>query len=158
MYYLWIDPWVRKLWYAVIDSNMWIVDAWILLNEKKNLKREDNYDRMIDIQNFFEDLLQKYSIQSVGIEKLFFTKFNQWNAEFVYWIRWSLIILLRKYNIKINEYTPIELKKNITGNWKAEKILVQNYIKKIFWLKNLPEYDDAADALWLAYLAKINSK
>ncbi|MEF2175486.1 MAG: crossover junction endodeoxyribonuclease RuvC [Candidatus Absconditabacteria bacterium] len=64
---------------------------------------------------------------------------------------------MKRNNIIVNEFSPIELKKNITGNGNAEKVLVQSYIKKIFNLKNLPEYDDAADALGLAYLSKINS-
>ena len=56
-------------------------------------------------------------------------------------------------NIQIHEYTPIQLKKNITGNGKASKDLVKNCIKKIFGLEEAPEYDDAADALGLAYIA-----
>lgn len=158
MIYLWIDPWVRKLWYALINSDNSIVEAWILLNDKKDVIRSDYFDRMLDIQLFFEDLLVKHKIHSVWIEKLFFTKSNQWNAEFVYWLRGSLLVLLKRNNINIVEFTPIELKKNITWNWKADKSLVQTYIKRIFNLKNIPEYDDAADALWLAYLAKFNSK
>jgi Holliday junction resolvasome RuvABC endonuclease subunit len=50
----------------------------------------------------------------VSIEKLFFTKFNQSNAEFVYGIRGALIMLFLKNKIKVKEFTPIELKKAIT--------------------------------------------
>ena len=57
-----------------------------------------------------------------------------------------------KNNIKIKEYTPIELKKFITGNGKAEKILVQKCIMKLYGLKEFPEFNDAADALALAYI------
>lgn len=110
---------------------------------------------MKEIINFFEDLLNTYGndIISAGVEQLFFTKFNQNNAEFVYGIRGALIILLQQYNIAYQEYTPIQLKKMITGNGKAQKQLVQNVIMKIYSLQSLPAYDDAADALGLAYLA-----
>jgi len=87
------------------------------------------------------------------MEKLFFTKFKQNNAEFVYGIRGILLAMALKYWIKIKEFTPIELKKYITGNGKAEKILIQKTIMKLYKLQELPEYNDAADALGLAYLA-----
>jgi Holliday junction resolvasome RuvABC endonuclease subunit len=37
--------------------------------------------------DFFEDLIEKYEVQCVAMEKLFFTEYNQSNAEFVYAIR-----------------------------------------------------------------------
>lgn len=89
---------------------------------------------MLKIFTFFSDFLEKHgsSIKHAGIEQLFFTKFNQKNAEFVYGIRGALILLLKQHNISFTEYTPIELKKRITGNGKAQKILVQTMIMKIF--------------------------
>ena len=81
------------------------------------------------------------------MEKLFFTKFNQNNVDFVYGIRAILITLCIKHSITIKEVTPIELKKFITGNGKAEKNLVQNSIMKLYNLKDFPEFNDAADAL-----------
>lgn len=153
MYILWIDPWVRKLGYALIQQDLSIVDAGILLIEDKNT-RKWNYERIISIYDYFDKFTDQYKIKNVGIEKLFFTKFNQANAEFVYGIRWALIMLFMKKGINIYEYTPLEIKKNITWNWKAEKILVQNFIQKIYWLQDLPEYNDSADALGLAYLVR----
>ncbi|MBP6910928.1 crossover junction endodeoxyribonuclease RuvC [Patescibacteria group bacterium] len=52
----------------------------------------------------------------------------------------------------MKEYSPIELKKYITGNGKADKMFVQRMIMKIYKLEELPEYNDAADALGLAYI------
>ena len=152
---LWIDPGVRKLWYALVEtgSTLKIVDSGILLLEKKNPTREDQFMRIKEIYEYFETVFKTYAIDTVSIEKLFFTKFNQNNAEFVYGIRWALLLLCLKNNIKIKEFTPIELKKFITGNGKAEKMLVQKCIMKLYWLKDIPEFNDAADALGLAYIA-----
>lgn len=152
---LWIDPWVRKLWYALITDELKIIDSGILLQKKESPSREDQFNRIIEISNFFEELFSNYKnkIEIVCMEKLFFTKYNQNNAEFVFWIRWVLLAMALKNNTKIKEFTPIELKKYITGNWKAEKMLVQKMTMKLFKLHELPEYNDAADALGLAYLA-----
>lgn len=153
--YLWIDPWVRKLWYALINDDLSIIDAWILLQEKKSPTREDQFQRANQIFDFFENLLEKYQIEKVAMEKLFFTTYNQNNAEFVYAIRWALMMLFLRKNVHVLEFTPIELKKFITWNGKADKILVQKTIMRFYSLQDIPEYNDAADALWLAYLAKI---
>lgn len=150
---LWIDPWVRKLWYAFITDELKIVDSGILLQKQVVPTREDQFERMIQISNFFEELFEKYKIQTVAMEKLFFTKYNQNNAEFVFGIRAILITMAMKQWSHIREFTPIELKKYITGNGKAEKLLVQKMIMKLYRLQELPEYNDAADALGLAYLA-----
>lgn len=147
-----IDPWVRKLWYALINKDLSIVDSGILLSEIKSPTRMDQFERMREIEEYFTKLCKKYKIQTMCMEKLFFTKFNQNNAEFVYGIRAILITLCLKYKITIKEYTPIELKKFITGNGKAEKKLVQNCIMKLYRLKEFPEFNDAADALALAYI------
>lgn len=153
--FLWIDPWVRKLGYALIDNDLTIVDAWILLQKKESPTREDQFDRANQILEFFENLLKKYPIEKIAMEKLFFTSYNQSNAEFVYAIRWALMMLFLRKNIPVLEYTPIELKKFITWNWKADKMLVQRTIARFYNLQDIPEYNDAADALGFAYLAKI---
>lgn len=113
----------------------------------------DQFERMREIEEYFSKLIKKYKIQTMCMEKLFFTKFNQNNAEFVFGIRAILIALCLKHDITIKEYTPIQLKKCITGNGKAEKQLVQKCIMKLYNLKEFPEFNDAADALALAYIA-----
>jgi crossover junction endodeoxyribonuclease RuvC len=87
------------------------------------------------------------------MEKYFITTFNLKNAEFIYGMRWVVLTLALKNNIQIEEYTPIELKKRVTGNGRADKKLVQKFVTKLFWLKDTPEFHDTADALWLAFIA-----
>jgi len=84
------------------------------LQDQKSPTREDQFNRIKEIYDFFEKLIEEYKIRVVSIEKLFFTKFNQSNAEFVYGIRGALIMLFLKHKITVKEYTPIELKKAIT--------------------------------------------
>ncbi|MDD3263001.1 MAG: crossover junction endodeoxyribonuclease RuvC [Candidatus Absconditabacteria bacterium] len=148
-----IDPGVRKLGYALIQTDLTIVDAGILLQDQKSPTREDQFTRIIQIYNFFEKIIKKYKIQAIAMEQLFFTKFNQNNAEFVYGLRGALMMLFLKNNLKIKEITPIEVKKYITGTGKADKRLVQHMVMKIFGLQKMPEYNDAADALAMAYIA-----
>lgn len=139
----------------MITDDLKIIDAGILLQEKKSPTRQDQFERVVQMYDFFEKLIIEYQITCVSMEKLFFTSYNQNNAEFVYAIRGALMMLFLKNNITVQEYTPIELKKYITGNGKADKMLVQKTIMRFFKLVDVPEFNDAADALGLAYLAKI---
>lgn len=151
--FLWVDPGVRKCGYALIDKDLRIVDAGIILQDKKNVTREDNIERMGKLFSFFSDLFAQHDIASVSVEKIYFTHRNQANAEFVYGMRGAILSLVYAKNIALLEYTPLELKRAITGKGSAAKQLMQTMIQRLFSLHNMPDYDDAADALWLAYLA-----
>jgi crossover junction endodeoxyribonuclease RuvC len=63
-------------------------------------------------------------------------------------------MLFVKNKIAVKEFTPIQLKKAITWNGRADKIFVQKFIMKLYWLKDMPKYNDTADALGLAYMIK----
>lgn len=82
-----IDPGVRKLGYALVKDDMQILDAGILLQDKKSPTRIDQFERMQKIYEFFSQMLTEVDIDCCVIEKLFFTDMNQTNAEFVYGIR-----------------------------------------------------------------------
>jgi crossover junction endodeoxyribonuclease RuvC len=60
--------------------------------------------------------------------------------------------------LEIQEYTPLQVKKAITWNGKANKIQLQNAIKIFFRLDSIPKPDDAADAIGLAYMGALNSR
>jgi len=147
-----IDPGIKKLWYALIQTDLKIIDAGILELEQKKFDRVEQYHRMLEIHDFFQELIKNNKIQKIIMEKYFITSFNLKNAEFIYGMRWVILTLALKNNIQIEEYTPIELKKRITWNWKADKQLVQKFVTKYFHLKDTPEFHDTADALGLALL------
>ena len=152
MYFLWVDPWIRKLWFSVIDDNKQIFELWALINEIDGW-REDNARRIFDIWDFFDKILDKYEINWVCIEKLFFTKFNQANAEFVFGVRWMLLAKFYSKKINIIELSPKEIKKYITGSGAAWKKSMQKTTQKLFNLAEIPKPHDAADALAMSYIA-----
>jgi len=156
-----IDPGIRKLGFAIIKKDLSIVEAGIVKLElqwnTKEEKRLEQYQRMLDIYNFFKGILEQYpEISVISMEKYFFTNFNKGNAEFVFGMRGVVLMLATSLGKEIREYTPIQLKKNVTGNGKASKKTMQRVVSKIFKLQEAPEYDDAADALWLCLLGATN--
>jgi crossover junction endodeoxyribonuclease RuvC len=155
MLILWIDPWTTTTWYALIkkeNNNFTIIDYWVF----KTTPKIPLSEKILEIWTDINALLDKYKPTIVSVEKLFFqTNLKTWID--VAQARWVIIYKIMKKNIKLLEYTPLQVKKAITWNWKANKLQLQNAIKMIFKLESIPKPDDAADAIWLAYMWWLNS-
>lgn len=150
MIVIWIDPWTTTIWYSIIEKK-WtkktLIDYWVISTIAKiSLEK-----KIIEIAKDIEQIIDKYKPDRVVIEKLFFTN-NVKTWIDVSHVRWVIIYLFAKHNIQILEYTPLELKSAICSNWKADKLQLQKAIKIFFDLDEIPKPDDAADAIWLAYM------
>jgi crossover junction endodeoxyribonuclease RuvC len=53
-------------------------------------------------------------------------------------------------NIDLFEYTPLQVKQGVVGYGRAKKKQVQEMVKMLLNLKEIPKPDDAADALAVA--------
>ncbi|MGL4904018.1 MAG: crossover junction endodeoxyribonuclease RuvC, partial [Cetobacterium sp.] len=70
--------------------------------------------------------------------------------------RGVIILAGKRKNLKIESYTPLQVKMGITGYGKADKKQVQLMVQKILKLDEIPKPDDAADAIAVA-ITHINS-
>ena len=91
------------------------------------------------------------------MERLFFLR-NVTNGIDVAQARWVIVYTLATHGIPIVEYTPLQVKAGIAGNWFAKKPQVQQALKMLLWLSEIPKPDDAADALAIAYLTSLKIK
>lgn len=98
-----------------------------------------------------DDITSKYKIGLIGIEKVFFAK-NVKNAIITGEARGVVLLLAGKYDIPIVEYAPNEVKMLLTGYGNAPKEQIQVVIKLMLELDFIPEPDDYADALAIAYI------
>lgn len=150
MIVIWIDPWTTTVWYAIVEKswiNKKILDFWVISTTPKIPFDE----KVVEIINDLEDLLKKYNPEKAVIEKLYFEN-NSKTAIDVAWARWAIIYKLKSSWLKLEHYTPLELKSAICSNWKANKLQLQKAIQIFFNLESLPKPDDAADAIGLAYM------
>jgi len=147
---IWIDPWTTTTWYAIIkkqnrkvellDYGIFKTEPWIEI-----------WDKLMDIGDDLNSIIKKYKPTIAVVEKLYFTNnIKTWID--VSHARGVMIYILKSKWIKIEEYTPLELKNAITWYGKASKKQMQNAIKIILHLEGIPKPDDAADAIWLAYM------
>ena len=155
MIILWIDPWTTTTGFALIKkerNNYLLLDYWVL----KTTPKIHISEKILELATDIKTIINKYNPDIVSIEKLFFqTNLKTWID--VAQARWAIVYEAMLAKTKIMEYTPLQVKKAITGNWKANKLQLQNAIKMIFRLDTIPKPDDAADAIWLAYMWWLNS-
>lgn len=109
----------------------------------------DKENRLKIISNETTRLLKQYRPHYLAIETLYFFK-NMKTAMPVSEARGVILLSAAKKKIKIEEYTPLQVKMKICGYGRAEKKDIQETIKKILKLKDIPRPDDAADALAIA--------
>ena len=83
------------------------------------------------------------------MEKLFFQK-NVRTAITVSQARGVILVSLAEAGLDIGEYTPNEIKQAVTGYGSADKHQVQEMVRILLGLKEIPKPDDAADALAVA--------
>ncbi|MBQ2644533.1 crossover junction endodeoxyribonuclease RuvC [bacterium] len=143
-----IDPGTAIVGYGIIDflNGECILVASGSVQTNKNLA---DSARLLEIQNDFDIILNKYKPDIASVEKLFFCK-NQKTVISVAQGRGVILAALAKFGLKIFEYTPMQIKLAITGYGKATKNDVAEMVKKQIKYKSFPKLDDTADAIAMA--------
>lgn len=106
-------------------------------------------ERLLDIETQLSELLKSEKPVSVGIEELFFNT-NQKTALKVAQARGVLLATIARHQIPIQSYTPMQVKLGVSGYGGADKRQVQEMVKRLLYLEEIPKPDDAADALAIA--------
>lgn len=134
------------------------ITGWGIIIEKKKepylkafgcietSKHKSNVERLQEIASDLEEIINKYKPDEVAVEDLFFFK-NLKTAVKVAQARGVLLLTVAQKHILISEYTPLQIKQALTGYGRADKKQVQEMVKNVLKLKEMPKPDDAADAL-----------
>lgn len=149
MVILGIDPGLERVGYGVIESrrsnSFTLLDYGII----KTPAHTPLVNRLTQIEQGITALITKYQPSAVAIEELFFTK-NVTNGIMVAEARGVILVTAHKLCGDIFEYTPNQIKQAITGWGGADKKQMQQMVKIILKMKDIPKPDDAADALAVA--------
>ena len=109
-------------------------------------------DRLEIINLELNKLIKKFRPDLVAIEELFFGS-NVKTALVVGQARGVAVLTAKLNKINSVEFTPYQVKQAVAAYGHAEKGQVQRMVKLILNLKDLPQPDDAADALAIAICA-----
>jgi crossover junction endodeoxyribonuclease RuvC len=99
--------------------------------------------------NKMNEILLLHRPDTCAVEKLFFQR-NISTAIAVGQARGVIMLSINEAGIKLAEYTPTEVKKAVVGYGSAGKKQVQEMVRVLLALEDIPKPDDAADALAIA--------
>ncbi len=143
-----------------IDPGLAIVGWGIIESERGNVRpiaygaittpaHTNIESRLLMIQNDLETIINKYRPDEMAVEELFFNT-NITTGIAVAEARGVIICTAYKLGVKINEYTPLQVKQAVVGYGKAEKRQVIAMVTSILKLQKPPKPDDTADAIAIA--------
>ena len=103
------------------------------------------------------ELVKGYRPETVAVEELFFNT-NVTTAITVGQARGVVLLAAYRAGIEVAEYTPLQVKQAITSYGRAEKRQVQEMVKSLLRLREIPKPDDAADGLAIAVCHAFSSR
>lgn len=106
-------------------------------------------ERLVIIYRELTALIQLHQPASAAVEKLFFQR-NVSTAMTVGQARGVALLALAQAGVSVGEYTPREVKQAVAGYGSAAKPQIQQMVRAILNLADIPKPDDAADALAVA--------
>lgn len=143
-----IDPGFADTGYGVVlrdGSKLQCLDYGSI----KTSKTLSLSERIEKLEKDLEQIIKKHKPDQASVEQLFFCT-NIKTAISVAQARGVILLTLVKNKIPLIECTPLQVKQAVTGYGKADKKQIQQMVKIILGLKEIPKPDDAADALAMA--------
>ena len=143
-----IDPGIAIVGYGIVDfdgNKMTVIDYGVITTPAKT----SYASRIKQIYDAMQLLLEKYHVDEVAVEELFFNQ-NTKTAIDVAQARGAIVLSVMNKEKKLFEYTPLQVKQSVCGYGRADKRQVQEMVKRLLNLKEIPKPDDAADALAIA--------
>ncbi|MHB0923009.1 MAG: crossover junction endodeoxyribonuclease RuvC [Bellilinea sp.] len=143
-----IDPGTATTGYGLVretDNGIEVVDFGVVVTpagERPEIRLFQIYDELTK-------LMLLHRPQSGAVERLFFQR-NVSTAIAVGQARGVAMLVMAQNSVPVSEYTPLEVKQAVTGYGKADKNQVQQMVKALLELEDIPRPDDAADALAIA--------
>ena len=154
MIILGIDPGLATIGYGFVkkEGNKFnVLDYGCIYTSKDDSIEE----RLVKIYDELDLLVKLYKPCEAAVEDLFFFK-NQKTVITVAEARGVILLALKKNDLKITSYTPLQVKMGLTGYGRADKKQIQLMVQRLTNLQEIPKPDDAADAIAVA-LTHINS-
>lgn len=148
MYILGIDPGTAIMGYGLIDKqgNRLIPLTYASWRTPADLPMPE---RLLMLYREMTAFIETYQPAQVAVEELFFNR-NTTTAISVGQARGVILLAAAQAGIPVYEYTPLQVKQAVVGYGKADKKQVQQMVRALLGLNEVPKPDDTADALAIA--------
>ena len=144
-----IDPGMAIVGWAILDIDDNNAPILVSAGSIQTDKKKSDAQRLEEIYNDLNTIIDKYNPDVASIEKLFYFK-NQKTIIPVAEARGVILLVLEQRKIKFAEYTPMEIKQTITGFGRASKQEVAQMVKILLEGQEIPKLDDTVDSIAIA--------
>jgi crossover junction endodeoxyribonuclease RuvC len=149
MIILGIDPGSVLLGYGAIDcrgNSIQLIEYGVI---KAKLIQEEYLKRLEEIHVRVGEIVERVKPEIVVFESMFYHKNVQTLIKLAQ-ARAVAILAVSSRKIDLIEYSPMEIKKSVTGKGNASKQQVQFMVRNILKISETPEFYDSTDALAIA--------
>ena len=141
-----IDPGTGILGFGVIDvdkkGKTVLVDGGVIRTPAK----QPDSNRLLTIYDELHEIITELQPTVMSVEKLFFAQ-NVTTAMSVSQARGVVLLCGKQHGLDLYEFTPLQIKQAVTGYGKADKKQIQEMVRVILGLEEVPKPDDCADAI-----------
>ena len=148
MIILGIDPGFERMGCAVLEKNPSgekLIYSSCLISSRNDAHEK----RLLVLAGGLKKIIKDFRPDTMAIEKLFFTA-NQKTAMKVAEARGVALLLAAENNLKVLEFTPLEVKMAMTGYGRAEKDQVRKMVLAMLKMDGKGKLDDEIDAIAIA--------
>lgn len=147
MVILGIDPGTRNCGYSIVKkekNSLVLVEAGLIKIKEKVLQHQ-----IMELVEGLDTIFKQHTIDEVAIEDIFYA-YNPQTVLKLAQFRGALSLKILQVFGNFSEYTPLQVKKAVTGNGKAAKEQVAFMVKKILGIKQEIKPLDITDAIAIA--------
>jgi crossover junction endodeoxyribonuclease RuvC len=146
-----IDPGLASTGWGIVDC----ADGKIRYVDHGSIETKAGQapaERLFFIMESFRSVLDNYQPAEAAVEILYFSR-NVSSALPVAEARGVVFAVLAEHGLKVREFRPNVIKQGVTGVAHADKKQVQEMVRIILGLEEIPKPNHAADALAAAICA-----
>ena len=148
MIILGIDPGFERMGCAILEKGS--AGEKLIYSACLISSRDDAHEkRLLVLANGLKKIIKDFKPDTMAIEKLFFTA-NQKTAMKVAEARGVALLLAAENNLKVVEFTPLEVKMAMTGYGRADKEQVRKMVQVMLKIDAGKKLDDEIDAIAIA--------
>ena len=148
MLVLGIDPGTAITGYGLVhenDEGLALVECGVITTPADQPLPQ----RLQTIYRGLAAIIGQHRPDQVAVEELFFSR-NVRTALSVGQARGVVLLAAAEAGLPLHEYKPLEVKQTVAGYGGADKRQVQEMVRLLLRLEEIPEPDDAADAVAVA--------
>ncbi|MGA2587299.1 MAG: crossover junction endodeoxyribonuclease RuvC [Candidatus Aminicenantales bacterium] len=144
-----IDPSSQSTGYGIIEFTR---QQYVVLDYGtiKPTRKAPLHAKLREIKSGVDRLLEKHAPEEVAIENPFYAR-NIRTAITLGQVRGAVLVAVAESARPLFEYSPLEIKKAVTGYGQADKTQVATMVKALLNLTDDKMEEDASDALACAF-------